>query len=359
MTGKHAGNTSTDDGLQPLRLASWLGFAIMVFWLLQVARSLLLPIIIAFLAFYLVQILNGVWRRFVFRRWKVPNTLLDAISATMILALMLAFSSLVARNATDVAETAPSYGPRITQLYEQSIDYFGIKDSTRFRQKIAEVEPGKYIAMLATGMLSLAGNGFLVILYLIFMLLERPYWENKLASIVREEEKRAAFLDVVKHIDKSARSYLGIKTLISILTALLSFFIMSIVGLDFAEFWAVVIFVLNFIPNIGPLIAMALPAAVALVQFESLRPFIMVLIGITVIQGIMGNVVEPKLMGNALNMSPLVVILSLVFWGALWGVVGMFLCVPVTAMLIIVFSNIRQTRWIAVLMSRTGELALP
>lgn len=131
---------------------------------------------------------------------------------------------------------------------------------------------------------------------------------------------------------------------------------MLIIGVDFAFFWAFLIFILNYIPTVGSLIATIFPAMIALVQFNSFSPFVLVLVLIGSIQLLVGNVLEPKIMGSSLNISSLVVLLSLAFWGSIWGVVGMILSVPITVMMIIVMSHFPGTKNIAIMLSANGKI---
>ena len=133
---------------------------------------------------------------------------------------------------------------------------------------------------------------------------------------------------------------------------------MRAVDLDFAAFWALLVFILNYIPTIGSIVATILPGLLALVQFESWTPFVILVIGITVIQQALGSFLEPNLMGMTLNLSPLVVVISLILWGMLWGVVGMFLCVPITVILVIILANFPGTRWVSVLLSKEGKIEI-
>ena len=127
-------------------------------------------------------------------------------------------------------------------------------------------------------------------------------------------------------------------------------------GIDFAETWALLIFVLNYIPNIGSIIAVAFPALLALVQFDTLGTFVILVVILTAIQLAIGSVLEPMLMGNSLNMSPFAIILGLAFWGAIWGIVGMFLSVPILVVIMIVCANVPSWRWVAILLSRDGRI---
>ena len=124
----------------------------------------------------------------------------------------------------------------------------------------------------------------------------------------------------------------------------------------FAFFWAFLIFILNYIPTIGYLIATLFPALISLLQFGTFINPMIVLVAIGSIQFLVGNVIEPKLMGNSLNVSPLVVLISLAFWGTIWGVTGMILSVTITIMIIISCSQFKSTKWIAILLSENGNI---
>ncbi len=143
------------------------------------------------------------------------------------------------------------------------------------------------------------------------------------------------------------------------MTAGLSYGVMAFFGLDNAGFWVVLIFVLNFIPTIGSILGTALPTAYALVQFQSVETAALVCAGLGAVQFTVGNFVFPRIAGNTLNLSFFVTILSLFVWGALWGIVGMFLAVPLTAALVLILARFPATRPVAILLSKSGEVAGP
>jgi predicted PurR-regulated permease PerM len=146
---------------------------------------------------------------------------------------------------------------------------------------------------------------------------------------------------------------------LALITASIGYIIMRAVGLDFAGFWAVLIFFFYYIPTVGSLLAVISPTLLTLVQFDSLTPFLIVAICMGVVQIGMANFVEPLIMGRSLNVSPFIMILSLMVFGTLWGVVGMFLCVPIMVIAMIIMGNFPQTRGIAVLISADGNVQLP
>ena len=175
-------------------------------------------------------------------------------------------------------------------------------------------------------------------------------------ALFPQSEHKKLVNNILNHIVQDTQTYLGLKTLLSLITATLSWIIMKAVGLDFAEFWALLIFFLNFIPNIGAIVATTFPALLALIQFQSWLPFIIITSGVVAIQFMIGNLVEPRFLGKSLNLSALVILFALALWGAIWGVLGMFLSVPITVMMMIIFAHFKATRPIAIMLSQDGYI---
>jgi predicted PurR-regulated permease PerM len=204
---------------------------------------------------------------------------------------------------------------------------------------------------------SFAGNVGIILVYVLFLLVEQGSFNAKLEAIVTNPERRDHVRRMIERINADVRTYIWIKTLLSVLTGGVSYVVMLIAGVDFAEFWAVIIFLLNYIPTIGSILGIVFPAVLALVQFNTLGPFLIVLVGISATQIVVGNVLEPRMMGKTLNLSPVVILFSLALWGSIWGIIGMFLCVPITAIAMIVMAQFRQTRPLAIFLSANGEVA--
>ena len=142
----------------------------------------------------------------------------------------------------------------------------------------------------------------------------------------------------------------------SLITAVISYFIMLAIGVDFPVLWAFIIFILNYIPYIGSLVASLLPSIFAIFQFAEFLPFLYVFLTVEFVQIVVGNYVEPKLMGRTLNLSPLVVIIALSFWGSIWGILGMILSVPIVSVIIIICAQFPSTRSIAIMMTENGSI---
>jgi predicted PurR-regulated permease PerM len=164
--------------------------------------------------------------------------------------------------------------------------------------------------------------------------------------------------DMIERIKWDIKSYFVIKTVVSFITWALSYIVMQSFGLDFALFWAFLIFALNYIPSIWSIIAVTFPALLSLIQFDSYYTFVFMTSFLVGIQTLMWNIIEPKFVGNKLNLSPLVIIISLWFWWAIWWVVWMLLSVPIMVIINIVLAKIPSTRPIAILLSEKWELQI-
>jgi predicted PurR-regulated permease PerM len=211
------------------------------------------------------------------------------------------------------------------------------------------------LSTVVNSLTDILGNAFLIALYVLFLLIEESIFSAKLKAIFPESDRFERVDGIVRKIENAVTDYIGLKTLVSLITGVLSYIVLLILGIDSPVFWAFLIFLLNFIPTIGSLIATLFPAIYALLQFGELTPFVLVLVLVGLVQIIVGNILEPKIMGKALNISSLVAILSLSFWGWLWGITGMILSIPITVMIVIVFAQFPGTRPIAILLSGKGK----
>lgn len=189
-------------------------------------------------------------------------------------------------------------------------------------------------------------NGFLILLTVIFILLEEVSLPKKIKKMSANPQKALAQIQAVT---KNINKYIAIKTAISLVTGLLVYFLLLVVGVDYPLLWGVLAFTLNFIPTIGSIIALIPPVLLTIIQFGFGKALI-VLIGYIVINTIMGNILEPKFMGTGLGLSTLVVFLSLIFWGWVLGPIGMLLSVPLTIAIKIGLDSSDETRWLAILL---------
>ena len=213
----------------------------------------------------------------------------------------------------------------------------------------------RLMQQLVLGMLGLLNQFGIVALYVAFLLADQALFPAKLGALFPDPARRAAAEALLAELGARISSYLWIMTRLSVLVAAASWLAMTLFGLPNALFWALLIFGLNFIPTIGSVLGVLLPVAYAILQFADLGPVLMLALVLGAVQFVAGNILMPRLAGQSLNISMVVTVFALFFWGTLWGVTGMFLAVPVTAMIVIVAARFEATRPIAVLLSRTGR----
>lgn len=337
-------------------IALTFGVVISTFYVLSIGEHFFVPLVMAVLAVYLVDIVSRLIRRIRIADRAVPSVLSVIMAFAIIFGLGFALIEIVAQNAVHVAAAAPKYQARLQQLQGELFARAGIEEPPELRQLLKTVDLRSVFTAVTKEVAGVLEDVTLVLIYGLFIMLERRYVPIKVQALFPDPERRKNAIRIIRRIDRDIHTYLGVKTAVSFTSALLAYILMRIVGLDFAAFWALLIFVLHFIPTIGVIVATLLPTLLAAVQFDNLGPFLVIGIGITAIAQFMGNVVEPNVMGESLNLSPLTVIIALIVWGSLWGIVGAFLCVPLTVILVIVLSNFDSTRWVSILLSKTGEI---
>ena len=331
---------------------------VVVFYVLSVGRELLVPFAVAVMIWYIINALSRVYGRWLLRGKQSTNwlTLLLALATIVLVAGMLV--DMVQANIARVAEAVPGYRANLERILNKVVKWTGTEQLPSISQLIDTIELGvgpmvSRLLSAATGILSNAG---LIVIYVIFLLVEQKTFTGKLDFLFTEPKSRESAAQLLSHMQSDIQTYISIKTLMSLTTGLLSYVVLVFVGVDYAEFWAFTIFLLNYIPTIGSIVATVFPALLTLIQFDTLYPFLAVAAGLTGVQFIIGSLVEPKLMGGSLNLSPLIMLLSLVLWGSVWGIAGMFLSVPITVILMIVLAHFSSTRPIAVLLSGDGRV---
>jgi predicted PurR-regulated permease PerM len=220
---------------------------------------------------------------------------------------------------------------------------------------IASLNPASYIPAVAGEVQTLVTFGAFVLIYLGFLLAARGGFERKIVRLFRERVGRHEALQVFVRIRDSLERYLFVQTVCGAIIAVGSFAIMLAVGLDSAFFWAFLIFVIGYIPIVGAAVGILAPTLFAFLQFTSAWPGIILGGGLFSLAFLVGNIVLPRMQGRALNIDPVMVLLSLAFWGALWGPTGMFLSTPLTLLVMVVLAQFDGSRWIAIVLSADGD----
>ena len=323
--------------------------------LLYFTRELMAPFALAIFVWLIID---------AFARWmdnlspKFPYWLALTVAVLTVVGLMTGFILVIVDTVGDVFDASDRYEARLTEIFSWIADKTGQNnmsfDSLDENFGITEKIQGGLGTFAATvqGVLS---EFFLIALYVVFLFAAQSSFPKKMDDLFPNPTRRSQAEKVGTRIRHSIEKYLSVQTIISLMQTVVSYIGMTALGLDNALFWALVIFVLNYIPIVGGLAAVALPCLFAMVQFDSVGR-IAALAGILFgAQFVIGNTIQPKMMGDSMNLSALVVILALSVWGALWGGVGAFLSAPLTVIIMIILAQFPTTHWIAVLLSADGE----
>ncbi len=334
---------------------------ILVFYLLIVGEALLLPLVIAIALWYLINTLAAQFARISIGSFSFPSWLSLTASLLSFVILVWALINFLGGRVDEVLEVFPLYQVNLTIRLESLpfVDVAAFQEQG-FMQLITDwIDLPAYATSVASSFASVLANGGLILIYILFLFLEQGNFDQKITALFTRSGKEDDARKIIERIRNDIQKYISIKMFTSSLTGLLSYGFLLIVGVDFAGVWGLLIFLLNFIPTVGSIIATIFPAMIALAQSEGYTLFLLVLIGIGVLQIAIGNILEPRLMGSSFNLSPIVILLNLGLWGYIWGIPGMFLCVPFLIIITIILSHFPQTRAIAIILSSDGLLRVP
>lgn len=310
-----------------------------------------------FLAIFIAIIMQPmlIW----FARRGLPNFL--AITAIFVVISVFGFflSMLIVQSVNEFLASFPSYRARSIEQFQWFVAFMG-----RFNIDInidvlqSQLDPNRLVSLMVNMLSGLGGmmtNSLLVILIVVFILGEAANMPRKIALAFDRVDSQLKSLTSLLH---AINKYLAIKTAISLATGILIGATLWLMGIDHFALWGVLAFLLNYIPNIGSILAAVPAVTMAMIQFHPAMAGAVALVFVAV-NLVMGNIVEPRVMGQRLGLSTLVVFLSLIFWGWLLGPVGMLLSVPLTMMVKIGLQENPDTRWLAILLSGDEVVSEP
>ena len=338
------------------RIASGIFIAISVIALLIVGKDFLLPLILAALIWFLIKEIRKMFSSIPFVGAKIPKWILSMLATFMLFVISGLIIGMVVDNIDTLSENIGAYQDNFDIINLNFEKKYNVNVSELVSTYLGDYDFSSIFNKLLNSITDLFSRTFIIGFYVLFLFFEENVFRTKLKYLYPETSRFNDVSVTLKRISTAISKYISLKTLISLITGVSSFIALLIIGVDTPVFWAFLIFILNFIPVVGSLIAILFPATIALFQFGDLTHFFMVLGIIGCIQVIVGNVLEPRIMGNSLNVSSLVVILSLSFWGMVWGITGMVLSVPITVIMIIFFAQFPTTKSIAIILSEKGDV---
>ncbi len=339
------------------RITNWIIVLAAITFSLIYFQDILKPFILALVFWYLISDLRQHLAKIKIKSRPLPGWLRTTIAFLILFLLIEGASEILTRNTKQIISKIPNYSAAQINYIEEFGHKLGIQNlENTIQEQLGSINVGKYLTNFLDSLTSMVGNIIMIIVYIIFLLIEEAGFTGKLHEILQTKSDYNNLDKLLKQINVAINKYVTLKTLVSLLTAVLSFFVLLIFKVDFPFLWAFIIFILNFIPYIGSLIATVLPASYAIFQFGSFMSFVWVFISIEVIQILIGNYIEPKFTGRSLNLSPLAVVIALTFWGSIWGILGMLLSVPIMSIITIILAQFPETRFVAILLSETGNI---
>jgi AI-2 transport protein TqsA len=315
-------------------------------------RSILTPLL---LAAFLMVIIDGLSR--VLRK-RVP-ALSEAVALGLaILVTVVGFGGtvlLIAGNAPGFIGQLMADTPRLNAIIHDVAAHLHIHSPPTVQRLARQLDPAKYAGGVAQTLQGMISNLLFILIYLGFLFASRGSFTRKSERLFKSEAERGHALQAFQHIRNGIERYLWIQTVTGLMIAIGSALILQAVGMPNAVFWGFLILVTSYVPIIGGMVGQFLPPLFALVEFNTYWQPGVILVGLSLIQLVMGSIVFPRMQGRSLNLDPVVILLALSFWGLVWGVPGMFLSTPLTVTLMVVCEQFPSARWVAILLSSDGD----
>ena len=322
--------------------------------ILNITRAVFIPLVFAWFIVQVIRPFSNLGNKI-----HLHPYLNLALTLTLLVGAGFFGVRFLARLAIEINSVYSRYASALTQRYTDFMAVFNITP-----EMLASVEWGNlgldllrnYAGRITSIVLDMSNTFFMTIFFLMFLLIEAPYAERKIQKAFRGKTGKSV-KEVFSKISDQISSYMLNQSLLSIATALCVWGILELLKVELAGGWAVLAFFLNFIPNVGSIIATILPFLMAVLQFSTFFEPLIVLVLLTVVQMVIGNIIGPKILSDSLGLSSVVILLSLLFWSMIWGIPGAFLSVPIASIIKIVCENITPLNPIAVLMSNGSSIA--
>jgi predicted PurR-regulated permease PerM len=315
-------------------------------------RRILEPFV---LAVFLLILVDGLARLIANRAPRFPKALALPAALTAIVGAIALAIWLTGNNVADFAAQAPRYEARLDELLFAGAQQLGISKTPTTSGLIHELNPAHYAGVVAPAVGHLGEGMVFTLVYLGFLVASRHGFDGKAQLFFRTSAGREEAARVFDRIRHGVERYLWVQTLVGVVITALSAVLMLGLGLSHVGFWCVLIFISNYIPAIGAAVGVLLPAIFGVVEFDEVWRAVVLLAGLEAVHFAVSHVLQPRLQGRSLNLDPIVVLLALAFWGALWGLVGAFLSTPLTVVALAICAEFAATRPVAVLLSADGR----
>lgn len=332
-----------------------------VIFCLWIGRSLFIPLLVATFLWYLINAIAAYYRRILpcYRSKSCPYdklvSIYDWLSKILSFATVAGFLYLFATQIKPMLWELYNSTPVLQQKLLVFSQFISTKIGIDFDINLIPNLP-RIASIIGSSLAGLAASTGMVVIYLVFMFIEQNSFAKKIDSLRLAKIKTKKLRYILTSIDENMKKFLFTKTAISAATGISSYILLKLIGLEYASVWGFILFLLNYIPTIGSILACALPIAYALISHDTWHIPVFTTIALISTETIFGNILDPKFTGKTLNISSLAILINLVFWGMLWGPAGMFFSVPILVAVYVTTAQFESSRWIATLLSANGEI---
>jgi len=293
----------------------------------------------------------------------VPSFVASIAALLFIAAALMTASGFLLAQINTVVTVALAYAEEAPAAVASLFGFMGTGAEAAMLNALQSLDVASYARTAAARAGDVTQAAVLIILFVGFLFAERIWFDTKLTNLMGNQARAERIGKIIASIIWKVNHYLWVKTVVSALTGALTYVLANAFGLELATALGLITFVLNFIPNVGSIIATGIVALIAHIEIGDPTTTLIIFLLAGSIQFINGNIIDPMMMGRALRLSSFGIIISLAFWGAVWGIPGMFLSVPIMVSLLVVCSHVPSLRPIAILLSREGlpepETSLP
>lgn len=335
-------------------------FFIALIFCLWIGKSIFIPLLFATFLWYLLNAISSYYRRimpcyksdfcsiYLKGFYNITSVLLSFATVGGVIYL---FATQIQPMLSELYNATPILQEKLLIFSEYVSKRFGIEIDINLIPNLPAI--AGYVGSSLAGLATSTG---MVLIYLVFMFVEQSSFNKKIDAMPLSKIKAKKLRFILNSIDENMKKYLFTKTFISGATGLCAYVLLHFIGLEYASVWAFIIFLLNYIPTIGSILACALPIAYALISGDTWHLPVFTAAALIGLEIIFGNILDPKLTGKTLNISTLAILINLVFWGMIWGLAGMFFSVPILVAVYITTAQFSSTRWFATLLSCDGKI---
>ena len=332
-------------------------FFLLLIGFLWLGRSIFIPFLVALFLWYMINVIASGFRQFM-PQYKKPSFMgrtFDWVSRILsvgaIVFSIYLFATHIHPMFAQLQAALPVLQDKLFTVMDYMSDSLGMSLDADILPNFAQIA-----ASVGASAASIVASVGMILIYILFLFVEQETFGNKIKNMFANKRQSKKYAYIIESVNKNMKRYLFMKTIISGMTGLCAYVWMRMIGLEFAGAWAFLMFIMNYIPTIGSIIACTLPILFALAIGSSIHLAILTAVGLIGLEIFFGNILDPKLTGKTLNLSTLAILINLVFWGMIWGVVGMFLSVPLLMIIFITTAQFDSTRPIAVLLSENGTI---